>query len=149
MQVVFLKDVKNVARRGEVKDVKDGYARNYLIPQGLAEIASKSKIQEIESKAEKKKQEKQKEREEMEKLTKQLKDMTLEFKKKADDAGSLFGSVSADDIIKAINKRTGKYISESSVKLGQPIKKIGEYTIDLNLKHGIKTQAKVVVKSDT
>ncbi len=98
MQVILLQDVKGMGRRGEVKDVSDGHARNFLIPRRLAEPVSEQRLAELKSDQVKKEQARAREIANLKILSSRLPSVTLEFRRKGDKAGTIFGSVSAADI---------------------------------------------------
>ena len=146
MKVIFLEDVRNVGRRYEVKDVADGYARNFLFPNKLAEPATPGALKKLE--ALKAAQEKD-EREllaRLHEIARTLKETKLEFELKADKTGAVFGSVNKESILKAL--RDHGFITKERVELElkYPIKEIGEHTVVVDLKKGVKAELRIVVK---
>jgi len=127
MKIIFLKDVKNVGRRGEIKEVSDGYAKNFLLPQGIAELATKETIKNINierATAEKGIIEKQKK-------IKQIEDeIKLEFRLKTGKKGEVYGSVTKEEIKQSLKRMN---LSVIEIILHKPLKKIGEHTIDISL----------------
>lgn len=141
MRVVLLQDVKNVGKRFEVKEVSDGYARNFLIPKKLAKPADREGLLE-------KSLHDRKESEfirQIELTAKHLKKNPLIFNVKSGPHGEVFGSVSAEDIKKEIQKIVGDAV-KIKIKLQRPIKKIGEHTVAIRLPRGIEVKAKVILK---
>ena len=122
MKVILLKDVENLGKEGEVKEVADGYARNFLIPEKLAVAATEQAIKDSEARKQKKEKEAKMELEETQKLAEQLEGRELYIKVKEKD-GKLFGSVNEKVIAKAL-KDEGVIINPSAVKLDESIKEL-------------------------
>lgn len=131
MQIILLKDVKKLGKRGEIKNVSDGYARNFLFPQKLAKNATATTIKEIEKgkKAQNIQQNTLREREE--RWEQKMNTLSLEFIK-ASSGTSLFGSLTSQDIVKELNKHKILIASEN-ILLPQPIKTVGEHVIQIQL----------------
>jgi len=144
MRVVLLKDISGTGRKGEVKEVSEGYARNFLFPKKLAVAATDKLIKEIEVEAEHEKKAQEKRNEELKKLEQKLRHLDLNFKLKADKSGSAFGSISAKDIVKMIKEKTGVELDVNQVKMPAHLKKIGEHEIELKLtEKPVKTKIKI------
>ncbi|MBS3903449.1 MAG: 50S ribosomal protein L9 [Anaplasmataceae bacterium] len=146
MKVILLKDVKGVGKKLEMKEVNSGYARNFLFPNQLAEPAT------TESITRRKRTLETYETDEA-KLIKHLKELALELEGKkivievkTDGKGSIFGSVNKDTILKSL--RDAKLITTErpEIKLDHPIKGVGEYQLEVDLKKGIKTSLTVSVQ---
>ncbi len=138
MKIILLTDVKGVGKKGEVKEVSDGYARNYLIPRGLAVEATEGNLKHL---MDEKKQHTEKEeriRKKSEELLKELKKKTWEISVKAGEKGKLFGSLTSGNIAELLQKSSGYEIDKRWIKLKKPIKELGEYEIDLKLPGGVK-----------
>ncbi len=145
MKVILLKDVENLGKEGEVKEVADGYARNFLIPEKLAVAATEQAIKDSEARKQKKEKEAKMELEETQKLAEQLEGRELYIKVKEKD-GKLFGSVNEKVIAKAL-KDEGVIINPSAVKLDESIKELGEYDVHFDLDHGLEADMKVILVS--
>jgi len=145
MKVVLLKDVSKIGKKGEIKNVSDGYARNFLIPRKLALVATPEVLKKIEKenqlKAEKEKQIK----EESQKLLKELQKQLYKITVKAGGSGKLFGALTSADIAKLISETTGNKIDKKWVILEKPIKELGLYDIKLKLPGGISGIVKLEV----
>lgn len=146
MKVIFLKDVKGKGKKGEVKEVADGYAHNYLIKNGLAEEATKGNISAL--KAQQKKAEKVAEQqlEEAKQLKKQLETLTLEIFTKAGDGGRLFGSITNKQIADALKKKDFK-IDKRKIELAEPIRALGVTAVPVKLHHEVTATLNVHVKA--
>ena len=143
MKVILLKNVDKLGKEGEVKEVADGYARNFLIPQNLAQPATEQALREAELNAAKKSKTEQTDLEEAQKLAEQLDGRELFIKVKEKD-GTLFGSVNEKTISKAFADE-GLKIEPESVKLEEPIKEVGDYDVRLELPHGLEANIKVIL----
>ncbi len=138
MKVLFLKHVENVAKPGEIKDVTDGYFRNFLLPQGLAKLATSQTIKEAEGIKKRAEAEATRELAHAQEMIEALKRETLVIAKKANEEGQLFGSVSAHDIAELCRQKGYNGITEEHVRLEVPIKTIGDHHITLRLKQSIE-----------
>ncbi|MCX8016082.1 MAG: 50S ribosomal protein L9 [Patescibacteria group bacterium] len=144
MKVVLLVDVPKLGKKNEIKEVADGYARNFLIPKNLAVIATPEKIKEIEIL---KKQEdlfKQQQEQKFKELAKTIRDEQLQFQIKADKNGKLFGSLHKDKIIEELKKR-GIEIEEKQIILDKPLKEVGDYLIKIKFSPKIETELKIKI----
>ncbi len=138
MKVVLTKDVKNFGRRGDIKEVSDGYANNFLFAKGYAVPASKSAVTKI---GEKKNSENIEEKRFKEKL-KAIAQNIPEFKLKSGNKGEAFGSVKPEDIEKEI-KKAG--IENPKVEMPKPIKEFGEFEVVVGIGRGVKDKIKIKV----
>ncbi len=143
MKVILLEDVKKIGKRFDVKEVSDGYARNFLFPNGLADAATPSALKELE----KRKADMEKEDRELikrlEEISRLMNDRALEFPVKAGNNGEVFGSVTKEMILKGL-RDSGLLRSERvEIKLERPLKELGVHNIEVDLKKGIKATLKV------
>lgn len=143
MKVILLKNVDKLGKEGEAKEVADGYARNFLIPQDIAQPATEQALREAELNAAKKSKIVQTDLEEAQKLAEQLDGRELFVKVKEKD-GTLFGSVNEKTIAKTLADE-GLKIELESVKLEEPIKEVGDYDVRLELPHGLEANIKVIL----
>lgn len=148
MRVVFLDDVDGAGRAGEIKNVADGYARNFLIPRKLAAPATTSTVQQAESKARAIAKEEEKRDAAAQAVITKLGDAPIVLKAKAGEEGRLFGSVTASDIAEAINARGGASIEHRQVLLEAPIKHIGSQEVVVNLTRNVKATVTVEVEAE-
>jgi len=146
MKIVLIKDVKNVGKGGEIKEVADGYASNFLIPSGFAKLATenaviqaKEQIRENAKKAEKK-------LENIQELAKKIKGKKIVIKNKA-EKGKLFGAINQETILKELQKENLK-LKQRDIILKDPIKETGEFLVKICLQDGIETEVKVVVEEE-
>lgn len=145
MKVILSQNVKNIGKIGDVKEVSDGYARNFLLPKKLAEAATETGIKNVENLKNKMAEAEQADLEKNQQLAESLQDREILIQVKEKD-GKLFGSVNAKMIAKELKKEVLD-IDEKSVILAEPIKKVGEYDVKIELGHGIETFVKVIVEA--
>lgn len=142
MKVILFQDVRGLGKAREIKDVPDGYARNFLLPRKLAEIATAEK----RARAEKEKEAEEKARGELAEKrraeAREIEKMTLEFQLKAEEGGAPFGSVTHRDIETALEKKGFK---EVSVKQEKPLKVFGPHEVEFDLGSGAKGKLKIVI----
>ncbi len=146
MQIILLQEVKNLGKKGELKNVSDGYARNFLFAKKLAETATKEAIEKLSVQRKKEKIVELESLEKIKKLAAELKDKLIEIKTKSKE-GKLFGSIYAKDLVKELNL-AGFVIAEKSIILPAHIKEIGEYEIRINLAQGVETKIKLKVSHE-
>ncbi len=146
MQVILKKEVQNIGEAGDLVNVKDGYARNFLIPKNLAEVATEGALKNreqnmarIKAKQEKLHQEALAKAEQIEKLG------TIELSAKAGESGKLFGTITTKKLCEEIKEKAGIEIDRKTVSLNAPINKIGEFTMLIKLTSKVKSELKVIV----
>jgi len=133
MKVIFLKDIKNVAHRDEVKEVSPGYALNYLFPQGLAELADDKKIKQLENKIFIEKQKGAKQEKTIDVLSDKISKLKITITAKANDEGHLFGGIDAEKLSEILKEKHGLKINSSKIELNHHIKTLGEHRIAIKL----------------
>lgn len=145
MKIILTQDVKNLGKKGDVKEVAHGYAQNFLLPKKLAEVATENLIKIYQSQKEKEEKDKKEQIKQFEQLAQKLKNKKITILAPQKN-GKLFGSVKVKNIVEALEKE-GLNISESSIIIKQAIKKIGEHEIEIKLAEGIETKITIEVKS--
>ncbi|HWC29939.1 MAG TPA: 50S ribosomal protein L9 [Dehalococcoidia bacterium] len=146
--MVFLDDVDGVARAGEIKNVADGYARNFLLPRKLAAAATTSTMQQADKRAKALAKEQEKLDEAAQAVAGKLSASPIVIEAKVGEQGRLFGSVTASDIAEAVAANGGSKVEHRQVALATPIKEVGTYEISVTLTRNVKAQLTVEVKSD-
>jgi len=131
MQVIFLQDIKNSGKKGEIKQVADGYALNFLIPQKLAIAATPDKIKKLAAAHEKIIKEQQRIQSEIEKIIAKISNKKIIIQKPASEKGKLFAAISADDIASVLKKNFGIDIDQEKIKLKKHLKEIGEHKVEI------------------
>lgn len=145
MKVIFVKDVKGKGRSGEIKEVSEGYARNYLFPQNLAVAANKSSLSQLAARKRKKKQNEEKERQEAESLKARIEKITVELQAKSGEGGRLFGSITSKQIAQAL-KKMDITIDKRKIDLAEPIRSLGYTDVPLKLHPDVTAKVKVHVQ---
>ncbi|MBM7653812.1 50S ribosomal protein L9 [Neobacillus cucumis] len=145
MKVIFLKDVKGKGKKGEVKNVADGYAHNFLIKQGLAIEANNANVSTLD--AQKKKEEKlaAQELEEAKKLKEVVDKTTVELTAKAGEGGRLFGSITTKQIAEELQKKHGIKIDKRKMELADAIRTLGHTKVPVKLHHDVTATLTVSV----
>jgi large subunit ribosomal protein L9 len=147
MKVILLADIPKVGSRGDVKNVSEGYARNFLFPRKLAKHADEHSLKELEAHNESQAKEAEEDLAKMQALASALDGLEVEIGAKASDKGELYSQVSAAKIAEALSKK-GHEVKKSEVKVLEPIKKIGEYPVTISLRHGLEAEIKVTVTEE-
>ncbi|TDL72344.1 50S ribosomal protein L9 [Rhodococcus qingshengii] len=146
MKVIFLKDVKGKGKKGEVKNVADGYAHNFLIKQGLAIEASNTNISTLEGQKKKEDKRAAEELAEAKKLGEQLEKITVELSAKAGEGGRLFGSITTKQIAEELQKKHGIKIDKRKMELSDAIRTLGHTKVPVKLHHEVLATLTVHVK---
>ena len=136
MQVLLRSDVAGVGRRGDIVNVSSGHARNYLLPNGLAVVATDGTVRQSDSMKKARQQKEAADRETATNLIADLGKRQITVTAKAGNEGRLFGSVSAADVASAIAAQTGASVDRKAVVLGEPIRSVGEHQVTIDM-HGV------------
>ena len=146
MQVILKKEVQNIGEAGDLVNVKDGYARNFLIPKNYAEVATEGALKNreqnlarLQAKQEKLHQEALAKAEQIEKLG------SIELSAKAGESGKLFGTITTKKLCEELIEKAGIVVDRKTVSLNAPINRIGEFTMLIKLTSKVRTELKVVV----
>lgn len=145
MKVVFLEDVPNVAETGEVKEVADGYARNFLLPKKLAVLADSKAAQLVEARLKKKARLQAETEAEMRELARQLEGQEVALKARAGAKDRLYGSITNADIAEELEKSAGVVVDKRKIELDEPIHELGSYEIGIRLTKDIIPKIKLTV----
>ncbi len=147
MKIILLKDVEKLGKKGEAKNVADGYARNFLIPNKMAVLATKSELIKLE---EQKKIEAEKAERELkiyQEMANQIDGLEIEIPAKVGEDGKLFGAVTPSQIVEKL-KENNFEIKKEQIKLEEPIKEIGEYEAAVEFPHNLEVKIKVIVTEE-
>ncbi len=147
MKVILKETVPNLGTVGDVVTVRNGYARNYLIPKGLAALADPRNVKAIEHQKRALEKKRLREIAKAEELAKALDGQRLVFRRKASDQQHLFGSVTSIDIERVLQEK-GFSITRKQVLLDQPLKSVGEFPVGIKLHGGVRTQVVAVVEAE-
>jgi large subunit ribosomal protein L9 len=145
MEVILIRDVEKVGLRGDVVDVARGYARNFLIPRRLAEVATPPRVAELRKREDQRARHEAKTIEQARDIAAALEQMVLRFDVKAGPTGALFGSVTATDVVDEIWRVRKVRVDRRKVELPDPIKRIGRYEIPIDLFQDVRVEVKTEV----
>lgn len=149
MKVILLKDIKGTGKKGDIKEVSDGHARNYLLPKGLAEAATEGSLKTHQNNQKLAKKREQKLLAEAKKLAAQIDKVSLTIKSKAGEGGKLFGSITSKDIAEQIEREHGIAVDKRKIQLDGGIKTLGSQKIDIKVYPGVSGTIQVnVVEAD-
>lgn len=148
MKVVFFEDVEGTAQVGEIKEVKNGYARNYLLPRGLAGPTTRENLQRANALAQREARRQEKLDAEARLLAAKLQDLTVSIPARIGETGRLFGSVTNRDIAAAIQTATGVELEHQQVLLPEPIRELGPRTVDIRFTRNVSATVTVDVVPD-
>ncbi|MCX6722261.1 MAG: 50S ribosomal protein L9 [Candidatus Staskawiczbacteria bacterium] len=147
MKVILLQDVDGLGKKYEIKEVKNGHARNLLLPEKLARAATKEALKWLASQKEVIEKEAEEDLKKSQALASGLESLELNIVVKVGDEGQLFESINVQKIVEKL-KEMGFEVKKSQVKLANPIKDVGEYPITISLDHNLEAEIKVVVTSE-
>lgn len=148
MQVILRKDVQNLGEAGDMVNVKDGYARNFLLPQNVAEVATDGAVKNREQNLARIKAKQEKlHKEALEVAEKIEKFAELKLNAKAGESGKLFGTITTKKLAEELLAQSGIEVDRKNVALNAPINKVGEYTMLIKLTSKVKTELKVLVSA--
>lgn len=145
MKVIFLKDVPGTAKKDEIKDVSDGYARNYLFKQNLAKMATADVLVQVKAHEEKLKRDMERELQETQDSAGKIDGQEIEIKGKASEAGTLYSAINALKIIQVAKKQLGVDLMPEQIVIKQPLKEIGEHFLKIKFGHGLEAQLRVII----
>lgn len=145
MKVVFLKDVKGQGKKGEIKEVSEGYARNFLLPKGLVKPATDSAIKELEGQKKSELKRKEREKEEAQELGRRLAEMTVVIKAKSGEGGRLFGSITSSKIADELAAAKQIALDKRKLVLDEPIRTLGVTEVAVKLHPDVTSKLKVQV----
>ncbi|KKU94164.1 MAG: 50S ribosomal protein L9 [Candidatus Jorgensenbacteria bacterium GW2011_GWA1_48_13] len=145
MKVIFLQDIKGIGKKYDIKDVSDGYARNFLLPKKLAEAATGAALKSVMELKSKMEAERGKLVSELKAEAEKIGGRKIIFKVKTGDKGEVFGSVTARDIKDELEKLG---VRHGVAVIPKPIKTLGETKVEINFGEGVKTSVDILVESD-
>lgn len=144
MKVIFMKDVKGQGKKGEVKEVSEGYARNFLLPKGLVSLANDGAIKQLDQQHKAEEKRKEQEKIDMQTLAAKLGEMTVQLKAKAGEGGRLFGAITSKQIAEELEKKKVK-IDKRKIQLDDPIRSLGVTQVQIKLHPEVTAKVNVQV----
>jgi large subunit ribosomal protein L9 len=146
MKVILLKDVKGTGKKGEVKEVSDGYARNFLLARKLAVVADNTAIKELQEKNKSQEIRAQKEYEAAVELGKKMEELNIVIYSKSGEGGRLFGSITSKDIAEQVKKQYNIEVDKRKITLDEPIRVLGSRFVEIKIHQKVVTKIRVDVK---
>lgn len=148
MEVILLQDVPNLGDKGALANVSRGYARNYLLPKGLAEVASPGKLVEFQRREEEHQARETRTLAQAEEFAATLSKTVITITGRVGEGERLYGSITTGDIADAIWTARKIHVDKRKIKLEEPIKELGTYMIDINLADGFSAAVKTIVAAE-
>jgi len=148
MKVVLLEDLPGKGKAGEIKEVSNGYARNFLLPRGLALVATPTVIKQVESSLEKEKLEESIDRDKLVELAQQIEGREIRFKARMGAGERLFGSITAADVAEELSQAIGSVIDKKKIDIEKSLRKTGSYEVAIKLASDLNPQITVVIEEE-
>lgn len=148
MKVIFLKDVVGKGKAGEIEDVSPGYARNYLVPKGLASIATPEVIRQVEIKLQKEGIKETLDRAKLAELAEQIEGSEIHLQARIGAGDRLFGSITAADIAEELSRTAGTVIDKRKIDIDKPLRQAGSHEVTIKLAQGIDTRITVIIEPE-
>mgnify|MGYP001614736160 FL=1 len=148
MKVILLKDVPNIGSKEDIKEVADGYARNFLFKQGLAKAATATAIESVKALEEKKAREMKRELVESQKIASRLDGVEIEILAKVSTANTLYSAVGAEQITRAVRKQLGVDLKAAQIDLRKGIKECGDHRVKIKFPHNLEAELIVRVSAE-
>jgi len=148
MKVVLLENLPGKGKPGEIKEVSKGYAKNFLLPQGLALIATPAVIKQVESRLEKEKLEASIDRDKLVELAQQIEGREIHLKVRMGAGERLFGSITAADVAEELSRSIGSVIDKKNIDIEKPFRQTGSYEVAVKLASDIKPLITVVIEEE-
>ena len=149
MKIILLQDIRGVGKKNDIREVSDGYARNFLFHNNLANPATPINVKQLDAMKSKIDKEEDALKKHLEELARKIKDLSLEFILKTDETGSVFGSVTKDMILKSLRENHLVTKERVEITLDHPLKVFGEHKIPIDLKKGIISELKIILRPQT
>jgi large subunit ribosomal protein L9 len=146
VRVILKAEVPRLGRTGDIKDVADGYARNYLLPKGLAIEATGGELKHLAQERQAEKTKKDRAHQDAEELAKRLGEVTLVFRLKAGEHGKTFGSVTAKEVAEALKKEAKAEIDKTKIVLREPLRSLGVHKVEVRLLADVRADVTVAIE---
>jgi large subunit ribosomal protein L9 len=148
MRIILTQDVEKIGNRGDIVNVADGYARNYLMPRGMAIQATKANLRQWEHEKNVAGKKVLKEEEEAKALAERLSGVSVTITAKTGEGGRLFGSVTSQDVADAVQSACDVELDKRRIDMAEPIKNLGEYVVPVKLYQGVNAEVMVKVVAE-
>ena len=146
MDILLLQDVEGIGKAGEIQAVAGGYARHFLIPRGLAAVATEVALREAEGRRQAEARREERQRAKFEGLAARVEKITLNFKARVGEKEKLYGSITSGDIAEALERELGEGIDKRKIDLPEPIRGLGTYQVAVRLMEDLSPEVTVVVE---
>jgi len=147
MKVILLQDVEGLGKKYEIKEVKNGYAKNFLLPQKLVRPATKDALAWLEDQKKLIEKEAEEDLKKAQELASKLDGLEINITVKIGEDGQLFESIGSQKIVEKL-KEMGFEIKKSQIKLNSPIKETGEFSVNISLDHNLETEIKMIISAE-
>jgi large subunit ribosomal protein L9 len=147
MKVLLLEDVRGTGKKGEIKDVSDGYGRNFLVKKNKAKVATDEVVAEWQEAEKVRKENEAKTLQQAKEYSKKLKELRVTIKRKAGESGSLFGAVTKDDILEAFKTQHSIELDKKHIETTHGLKHLGTYVLDIKFGHGIHGELNIDIEA--
>ena len=147
MRIILLQDIENLGKKYEVKDVKDGYARNFLIPKGLAKLATEKAIKWAEEQKEAEEKKVEEELRKIQELASSIEGQEVVISAKVGEEGQLFKKINSQDISEKLAE-LGFNVKKEQIMLEKPISELGEFAVKIRFAHNLEAEIRVVVTEE-
>ncbi|MDP2910174.1 MAG: 50S ribosomal protein L9 [bacterium] len=147
MRIILLQDVKDLGKKNEVKDVKDGYARNFLVPKGLVKAADKKGLEWLAAQKETEEKKAEEELKKFQETASQMDGLEVVVPVKIGEQGQLFKKIDIQDISEKL-KELGFDIKKQKIELAQPIEELGEFPVKIKFEHNLESEITVIVTEE-
>ncbi len=148
MKVILIQDVEELGKKYEVKTVKDGYARNYLLPNNLAKMATEEALKWLEMQSDVIQKKQEEDLKKTQEAVAKIDGSELSFSVKIGDKGQLFESISEQKIKDALQKEMGVTVAKKQINLENPIKGVGEFSVKIVFDHNLEANIKIIITEE-
>ena len=148
MEVLLLRDVEQLGQIGEIKRVADGYARNFLIPRGLATIATPGAVKQAELLRQRDARRQEKELNEAQALAQELDGRSVTFQARAGESDRLYGSITNANIAEALEEQVGQDVDRRKIEMEEPLKELGTHAVTIRLAPGAEAKITVIIERE-
>jgi large subunit ribosomal protein L9 len=148
VKVILVEDVSNLGRVGDIKEVADGYGRNYLIPRGLAKMATSGEVQQARQLKRSAQTRSQREHAEEEELAERLSGMSLTFQARAGEGTKLYGSITSADIAEKLSQELGHEFDRRKIRLDESLRQLGMHQVTIHLAPQLEPEITVVIERE-
>ncbi|MFZ5975266.1 MAG: 50S ribosomal protein L9 [Bacillota bacterium] len=148
MKVILKQDVKGSGKKGEIINVSDGYARNFLIPKGLAEVANAQNLNLAKQRAKTEEHRRELELEAAKELAERIRTLTVKVHARTGEGGKLFGSITSKEIAEAFEAQHGIKLDKKKIMLEEPVKTTGESELEVRLSANVHATFKLIVEAE-